>query len=170
MRESHFHQEWIDSWRYHFPECHIAKIPDTIKSAAARFMPLKPYDIYAVLCGKFYAMELKLMTKLQGFSFGMVTEWQVNNLIEVAHNGATSYVVINYRAPISERQQKKFEIQHKKFNSTFVITAENFDYLDKTTPSKSISFETFLGQGKFNGFIQQLDWIDGHWNVPMITP
>jgi len=162
---THFQSEWIESWRSYYPGCHVVKIPDAIKSAASRFIPPKPYDIYVMVDHAFLAMELKLKTRLGGFSFKEVTEWQVNNLLEAKNNGAISYVVINYRASVTERQQKKYGLQGKRFNAVFVIEIDNFNYFDKNLPSKSIPFEWFLD----NENCIRLDWIDGHWNVPMLV-
>ena len=143
MRESYFQGEWIKSWRHHYPKCHIVKIPDMPKTAGSRFLPPKPYDFYAVLNGKTYAMELKLKTRLGGFSFSDVTEWQVNNLLEARASGALAYVVINYRVSgITPRQQKGNGIEAKRINKVFLIGIESFVTLDKQSASKSVPFQS----------------------------
>ena len=167
MRESHFQGEWKDSWRHHYPKCHIVKIPDMPKSAAARFIPLKPYDFYAILNGKSYVMELKLKTKLGGFPFKDVTEWQVSNLLEAKKNGALAYIVINYRvANLTPRQQKSHGLQKSKINVVFVIDAENFDFLDRISPAKSITFEMLMDM---NGDSLLRMYKDGdYWDIPAL--
>jgi len=165
MRESHFQGEWKDSWRHHYPKCHIVKIPDMPKSAAARFIPLKPYDFYAILNGKSYVMELKLETKLGGFPFQDVTEWQVNNLLEAKENGALAYIIINYRtSKLTPRQQKKHGLQSSKLNVVFAIEAETFDLLDKISPSKSIPFDMLMNGDSLLRIYKNGDY----WDIPAL--
>ena len=167
MRESYFQGEWIKSWRHHYPKCHIVKIPDMPKTAGSRFLPPKPYDFYAILDGKTYAMELKLKTKLGGFAFDDVTEWQVNNLLEAQVNGALAYIVINYRVSgITPRQQKGNGLVVKRINRVFIIDIRDFVALDKSLNSRSIPFKTLLGHmGHENGFYQ-IEKNGDHWDVP----
>ena len=166
MRESYFQGEWIDSWRHHFSGCHIQKLPDAVKSAKSRFIPAKPYDIYALFQGRFYAMELKLKTKLGGFSFEGVTEWQINNLLEAKENGALSYVVINYRVnKISPRQQKTNGITDKRINKAFLIDITSFMTLDKTSSSKSIPFRSFI---ECKNLFLQVEKVGDFWDVSKI--
>ena len=76
-----------------------------------RFLPLKPYDIYAVSGGVFFAMELKLKTRIGGFPFKDLKENQLNNLMEVTGSGGVACVVINYRAIVNQRQSKRYNIK-----------------------------------------------------------
>ena len=163
MRESIFHGEWIRSWRHHYPGCHIVKVPDMPKTAGARFLPPKPYDIYAMWNGRFYAMELKLRTDLGGFPFKEATEWQINNLKEAKENGACAHFVMNYRvSAISERQRKKIGFDKKRLNRVFFIDVEDLAEVDSSLDSKSVPFKFMLESPLFKYIEKEGDF----WNVP----
>jgi len=166
MRESYFHGEWIKSWRHYYPDCHIEKIPDMPKSAQSRFIPHKPYDIFAVFGGKFYAMELKLRTQLRAFSVAEVKESQLNKLAEAKRNGAYSYIVFNYRInKITERQKKKYGLPEGRFDLVFFIDVDDFIKADKETWGKSIPFESFLKSICF----KKMDKENDSWRIPVLT-
>ena len=154
MREAIFQGEWRDSWRKVFEDSHYIKIPD-VGGTDARFIPKKPYDCYAVLDGQFIAMELKLMVKLQGFPFNKVTQWQLDNLLEVKYSGATAYVVINYRVKgISDQTMKNNGLKEDKLNEVYMIGIGTFERLDRATDAKSLPFQrlraasTIIKQGE----------------------
>jgi len=161
MRESYFHSEWQESWRWHYPDCHIYKIPDMPKSAAARFLPLKPYDFYAILDGKFYAMELKLKTKLGGFPFKDVSEWQLNNLQEAKANGGKAYIIINYRIKPTPKQRQRYEIKVAHLNTVFIIDVDDFRLAEKMPSSQSISFEELRN-------VYRIYKKQGFWDIPSL--
>ena len=141
MRETQFHREWLLSWRRFFPSCHIQKIPDTPFNPDTRFVPRKPYDFYAMLDGQFYAMELKLKTKLVPVPFEAITQGQLWNLKEAKENGALAYIVINYReSGIPEKRQKKLNLTSSRLYAVYVFDVDQFMWLDKNTTKKSASF------------------------------
>jgi len=163
MRESVFHAEWIDSWR-HFFTCHIFKIPDMPRSSEARFIPQKPYDILC-LCDRItYAMELKLMTKIAGFPFKSVSEWQVKSLHEAEGNGAEGLIVINYRQNvIPEKKAKRLGIP-TKLNEVFCLKVSTFVRLYKEISNKSISFEEMREYADY-----RVTRAGDFWNIPSIA-
>ena len=79
---------------------YVKKIPDAIRSPQARFIPSKPYDLFAVHDGQFYAMELKyfrpkeLKTKVSSFSLNRIRDNQLEELREVEKHGGKAFVVI----------------------------------------------------------------------------
>lgn len=170
MRESIFHGEWRDSWRFHHPGCHIIKVPDMPRSAEARFNPVKPYDFYAMHAGRFYAMELKMRTNTGGFPFKDVSESQLNNLQEARENGARSLIVINYRIQkISEKQVKVHPyLEPGRLNIVFVVEIDLFRDLDRQTYSKSIPLATLFEPFAAHGVIKNKK--DGEfWDIPTLT-
>ena len=163
MRESIFQGEWIKSWRHHYPRCHIVKVPDMPKTAGARFLPPRPYDIYVVWNGRFYAMELKLKTDLGGFPFKEATEWQINNLKEAKENGAESLIIINYRVQkISDKQRIKNDFLPKgRLSIVFIFTIDEFIDMDKNFYSKSIPVKML-----FEPRVRTIQKIVDYWDIP----
>lgn len=160
MRESIFQGEWRDSWRYHFPKCHFHKEADAPKSDKTRFLPPKQYDCRALLEGTYYAMELKLKTKIQAFPFKEVTEWQIDNLKEARDAGGNAFVVINYRVSrIPERTRKKHGL-NSDVNLAFCIDVDRFIYLDKSINAKSIPFLDLVN----NSIVVERD--GDFWDIP----
>jgi hypothetical protein len=141
MRERYFQDEWIRSWRHYLPDSHIIKIPDSLRGADARFSAVKPYDFYAVVAGRVYAMELKLMTRLGGLPFNSVTEGQMLNLEEAVRAGGTGWIVVNYRVgSISPKQQKNADLPSGTtlINRVYIFDAWLFRDLDKGITDKSL--------------------------------
>jgi len=166
MREKIFQDEWRDSWRFHHPGCHIIKIPDMPRAADQRFNPVKPYDFYAIYQDRFFAMELKLKTQLEGFSFKDVTEGQLNNLKEAKENGACSLIVINYRIQkISDRQRKKNDfLPEGRLNIVFIFDIDLFMDLDKRIYSKSIPVKML-----FEPWVRKMQKVGDYWDIPSLT-
>lgn len=149
MREAIFQREWMDSWRHHFPGGHIVKIPDMPRSSESRFIPRKPYDCYALFSGKFFAMELKLMTKIQAFPFNKVSESQISHLNEVTKCGGRGYIVINYRvSKIPEKTQAKYNLRSSKLNEVYALRINDFINLDIIIYSKSIPYVELVKSSK----------------------
>ena len=164
MREKIFQDEWRDSWRHYCPGCHIIKIPDMPRSSNARFDPVKPYDFYAMQDGWFYAMELKLKTQLEAFSFKSVREGQVNNLVEAADNGAQAIIAINYRIQsISDKQRKNNSplLPKGRLNTVFIFSIQEFTDLDKALYTKSIPVYMLLGAGVSRVHKS----VSGYWDI-----
>ena len=171
MRETQFHREWIASWRYFFPSCHIIKIADTPYNPDTRFVPRKPYDLYAMLDGKFYAMELKLRTKLDSLQFEAITQGQIWNLKEAKENGALAYVVINYReSGMSEKKQKSRGLKSDRYFAVFVYDVDQFIWLDKNTTNKSVPFKAMRDHADFILLEAGKDEKQGIlWNIPKLV-
>ena len=163
MREKHFQDEWRDSWRAAFKDSHYIKIPD-VGGTDARFIPKKPYDCYAVLDGRFIAMELKLKTKIGGFPFNAVSDWQFDNLCEVKWSGGLAYVVVNYRASaIPVKTMKNNGLKENHLNEVYVIEIGTFEKLDKTTNAKSLPLP------RLQAASIRVEWRpgtpDGYWDL-----
>jgi penicillin-binding protein-related factor A (putative recombinase) len=148
MKEAVFQSEWLRSFKTLFPYCHAFKIPDSPRFASdhLRFAPVRPYDCYVVIEGKFYAFELKWMKTLTGFSIDRVAEHQIEYLKEVEVAGGRGCVAINYRCNlVSEKTVAKLGLTTgKRFNFTYVLRVRSFIALSESCDGKSIPFETML--------------------------
>jgi len=142
MKESDFHKEWRESWLYYYPDCHIVKVPDSIRSAESRFIPPKPYDFYLFYKSQYIAMELKLKNINRAISFNEVTEWQEENLKLVELNGGIGLIVINFRGEIEEPKKKsstpKIGFSPGRHNIVMCIPAWTWRNICKMTDKKSI--------------------------------
>lgn len=166
MRESIFQSEWIESWHHHFPGGHVVKIPDMPKSSESRFIPRKPYDCYAIVHGKFFAMELKLMTKIQAFPFNKVPENQVNYLKEVKDNGGNAFLVINYRADkITEKTQARYGLSSSRHNVVYMMDIVTFMELDRSISAKSIPFIDLANLSIVVAYNKLEKEKDKHWDL-----
>ena len=167
MRESYFHREWMESWLKQRPGSHVVKIPDMPRgpksSAETRFNPIKPFDIYVMDDGVFYALELKLHITFSAFPFKKVTENQINSLLEVEKNNGIGAVVINYRTnKISKKATNEWGIL-PPFNMVYVIRGSTFSALDHNTPAASLSIHDLL----HDELIIQIKWMsaNGVWDL-----
>ena len=98
MREKEFQLDFLKSCKK--AGFYVKKIPDAIRSPKVRFIPSKPYDLFAVHNGQFYAIELKyfrpkkLKTKVSSFSLNRIRDNQLEELREVEKYGGKAFVVI----------------------------------------------------------------------------
>jgi penicillin-binding protein-related factor A (putative recombinase) len=101
MKESIFVTEVINSLKEQLHP-HIEKIPDmpkfNLSKSFYRFSPPRPYDLFFVFQGKFYAVECKMHKKKQAIPFSIVSSYQVERLMDVVFNGNSyAYILINVR-------------------------------------------------------------------------
>lgn len=167
MRERIFQDEWIRSWRHFLPDSHIIKIPDSIRGADSRFSPAKPYDFFAVRDGDFFAMELKLMTKIGGLPFNSVTEGQLLNLEEAVEAGGTSWIVVNYRVneiSIKQRKNAGLEPGTTRLNRVYIFDVGLFRELDREVSDKSLPHKHIVALIA-TGLVQTVDCAGELWDL-----
>lgn len=83
-------KDFIDlGWFFH-------KLPDSIRSEATRFNPIKLFDAFVLNRGMFSAIEFK-MVKGTSFPFSQVRDSQVQALLEIEKAGGVSYLFLNHR-------------------------------------------------------------------------
>ena len=107
------------AFNHYYPNAHYYKIPDPIRREAHR-----PYDSYFFKDKLFWALEYKIMKKVEAFPFSHIEDHQIFNLRRVYGNGGFAYFIINYRASVTEKQRKLYGIEEKKINVVFIITIE----------------------------------------------
>ena len=79
---------------------YVKKIPDAVRSPQSRFIPQKPFDLFALNNGKFYALELKylkvkkLKTKYSSFPLSKIRDVQLDNLRQIEQHGGKGFIVI----------------------------------------------------------------------------
>jgi len=171
LKERIFITEWKNSIRVYFPNAHVFKIPDQpmFSGVESRFTLAKPYDLFALIKGKFFAFECKLMRTLTAFPFDRVAEHQLESLWEVKRAGGFAYVVINYRCDsVPEKTTRKFSLESKRYMKVFLFDIDNFDKLSAGISAASLSFEAVLAHGKiFNRGSLGRD--KGGWDVSKLS-
>jgi len=165
MRESIFQKEWLSSWLHHVPFAHVWKIPDAPRSAESRFIPPKPYDCYALVAGRFVAMELKWQKTVSSFPFSSVSDWQLQNLRQVVDNGGSAFIILNIRAAqIPEKTAKRCGLEGRRLNIALPISVQFYDDMDRAHQRASIPFEDLY----YNSRIEKIEWDSktGAWDIP----
>lgn len=85
------------------------KIPDVPHALAkqARFNPSKPFDCFALACGRFHALELKQVRKGLSLPLSELRDHQEDALLAVEAQGGAGWLVVNFRVRLSKTQQRK---------------------------------------------------------------
>lgn len=98
MEEKQFQRDFLFSLEQR--GIFACKIPDAIRSPQSRFIPIKPFDMFILNGGVFYALELKyfkvqkLKTKYSSFPLSKIRDNQLRNLRSVANNGGRGFVPV----------------------------------------------------------------------------
>lgn len=119
-----------------------------------RFSPPRPYDLYFVFAGKFYAIECKIHKKKQAIPFSIVSDYQVEQLKDVVNNGSGyAYVLINIR--IERKLNKAYAIP-------VLMWAKWKEDYNTYLRRKSIPIDSLKNYRK----VIELEWLKrGKWNI-----
>lgn len=98
-RETNFISELKRSVRYYFPEnVYWYKIPDDRKFK-------KPFDVFAAMNGRHFALEMKVHAKHTAWPLGDVAKHQIWGLHKAAIGGYNSWILVNVRLGLGNGQK-----------------------------------------------------------------
>jgi len=103
MKEKNFNTEVKNSfiahghWAYKIPDFPQAMV------TGARFNPIKPFDIMAVVHGYGVAVESKMLKKYEAFGGRHLREEQIQALDDVKKSDGRPFVFLNIRQPSPNR-------------------------------------------------------------------
>lgn len=83
-------------WAYKIPDAPITK--EVLK--VTRFTAAKPCDIVAHYAGRFVAIEVKQIRKMQSFSIKHMRPAQVLHLDSISKKGGRAFIFLNIRLPV----------------------------------------------------------------------
>lgn len=127
MLESDFQTEFSHSCYSQFSKGLYEKLRDPMADSRGVVKAKKlPFDCFLLYEEKFYAFELKLIKKCEGFNFNKIQKHQVDALLKVENNYQNGYLVVNYRFFPDKNNIKKHNLYNKKYIFTFAMDISSF--------------------------------------------
>lgn len=126
----------------------------------------KPFDIFSIVSGKAYGIELKFMKTLGRFNFkDKVRPHQIESLNKVREAGGIGLLLLNYRVPLTDKQRKYYDIEDKKINIVFCMTnvKEPYNLPKECSDPRDLEIETVVAAYKSDN--SPIKRIGSEWRI-----
>lgn len=136
MKEIQSNTQIVNSIRPHWFVHKLMDMPNAVR-AVTRFMPSKPFDIFAFIHGKGVGIETKLLKKWKGFSISYLRENQIEALDEVLMAGGRAFVFVHVCIPANvvegtKRVNRLIILDWAKWNQKLIRKKDliNYPYIE----------------------------------------